>query len=72
MAFAWVGTCKNKKCGKESIVRYAQSIDGESGGPPVAEIPNPERKSKVKCRHCGTENEFFDNELKHRDVSRLG
>lgn len=33
------------------------------------EFPNPSRKSRVKCPHCGAENEFSDVDLKQVDAS---
>jgi hypothetical protein len=64
--FAWVGKCK--ACGKDSIVRPANSVEGSNLGPPIVEIPNPERKSTVRCVECGEINEFYDNELRHLDT----
>lgn len=64
MAVHWLGTCK--KCGKTSAVRQARTVGNQM------EIPNPSRKTKVICVHCGHLNEFSDGELFQEDAEIRG
>jgi endogenous inhibitor of DNA gyrase (YacG/DUF329 family) len=60
MALMWVAKCK--ACGKDSAVRNSTSDKRH------LEIPSANRKTRVKCPHCGAVNEFEDRDMKETDV----
>jgi hypothetical protein len=62
MALWWVAKCKNKQCGELSAVRPSTS-----GGRHL-EIPSASRITKVRCKHCGAENEFHDRDMFEANV----
>jgi hypothetical protein len=64
VTMVWAAPCS--KCKKVSGVR--KSLTGTMG----IEFPHPSRKTLVKCRHCGQENEFSDGDLIEVDASILG